>query len=410
MPGFGCEIPHGFDCSKEAYRDWLMREVDNVDGPVDLVAHDWGAIPALRVASLEPTLIRTWAVGGAPLDPEYEWHKVAKLWQTPEVGEQVMEKITPETLAPGLSRRRGSGRGRGGGGAPRRRDDEGGAFSRSIARASASARSGSAGLARVSARGLVLWGADDPYAAPVFGSRLAGRTGARLVAFPDCSRLVAARSGRTRWRRELEGSCGRGRQHEAPVIAGVVLAAGLARRMGRQKLLLQLQGKPVVRWAVERIIPHVEDVVVVTGTDDAAIRSGAGGAASPLRRESAPAGRPGTSIAVGVARPEAVDAGRDDRRSATSRESPIAVMRARCSRPSSARQGAVVAPVYRGVQGTPVVFSSRGLRRAARARRRPRRARGGGRASRARRGSSPSISAMPPDVDTPEDYAKLHVQ
>src|SRR4029434_1745550 len=30
------------------------------------------------------------------------WHKVAKLWQTPEVGEQVMEKITPETLAPGL--------------------------------------------------------------------------------------------------------------------------------------------------------------------------------------------------------------------------------------------------------------------------------------------------------------------
>ena len=62
----------------------------------------WLAILALRVASLEPTLIRTWAVGGAPLDPEYEWHKVAKLWQTPEVGEQVMEKVTPETLAPGL--------------------------------------------------------------------------------------------------------------------------------------------------------------------------------------------------------------------------------------------------------------------------------------------------------------------
>jgi len=49
------------------------------------------------------------------------------------------------------------------------------------------------------------------------------------------------------------------------VIAAVVLAAGLARRMGRQKLLLQLQGKAVVRWAVERIIGHVEDVVIVTG-------------------------------------------------------------------------------------------------------------------------------------------------
>ena len=64
LPGFGCEVPAGFDCSKEAYCDWLLREVDNVEGPVDLVAHDWGAILALRVASLEPTLIRTWAVGG----------------------------------------------------------------------------------------------------------------------------------------------------------------------------------------------------------------------------------------------------------------------------------------------------------------------------------------------------------
>ena len=70
LPGFGCEVPPGFDCSKEAYCDWLLSEVDNLGGPVDLVAHDWGAILALRVASLEPTLIRTWAVGGAPLDPE----------------------------------------------------------------------------------------------------------------------------------------------------------------------------------------------------------------------------------------------------------------------------------------------------------------------------------------------------
>jgi len=56
------------------------------------------------------------------------------------------------------------------------------------------------------------------------------------------------------------------------VIAAVMLAAGLARRMGRQKLLLQLQGKPVVRWSVEHIVSHVEDVVVVTGPDDTAIR------------------------------------------------------------------------------------------------------------------------------------------
>jgi pimeloyl-ACP methyl ester carboxylesterase len=185
LPGFGCEVPPGFDCSKEAYCDWLLSEVDNVGGPVDLVAHDWGAILALRVASLEPKLIRTWAVGGAPLDPEYEWHKVAKLWQTPEVGEQVMEKLTPETLAPSLVAA----------GVPAEDAAEAAlrvdaTMKRSIlALYRSGVRVGAEwehGLTRVGGRGLVLWGADDPYAAPVFGSRLASRTGARFVTYAEC--------------------------------------------------------------------------------------------------------------------------------------------------------------------------------------------------------------------------------
>jgi pimeloyl-ACP methyl ester carboxylesterase len=185
LPGFGCEVPSGFDCSKEAYCDWLLREMDNAGGPVDLVAHDWGALLALRVASLEPTLIRTWAVGGAPLDPEYEWHKVAKLWQTPEVGEQVMETITPETLAPSLVAA----------GVPAEAAAEAARHVDATMKASILAlyRSGvrvgaewEHGLARVGARGVVLWGADDPYAAPVFGRRLASRTGARFVTYAEC--------------------------------------------------------------------------------------------------------------------------------------------------------------------------------------------------------------------------------
>jgi pimeloyl-ACP methyl ester carboxylesterase len=185
LPGFGCEVPSGFDCSKEAYCDWLLSEVDNLGGPVDLVAHDWGAILALRVASLEPKLIRTWAVGGAPLDPDYEWHKVAKLWQTPEVGEQVMEKLTPETLAPGLVAA----------GVPAEDAAEAARHVDATMKRSILAlyRSGvrvgaewEHGLARVGGRGLVLWGGDDPYAAPVFGSRLASRTGARFVTYAAC--------------------------------------------------------------------------------------------------------------------------------------------------------------------------------------------------------------------------------
>jgi pimeloyl-ACP methyl ester carboxylesterase len=42
-------------------------------------------------------------------------------------------------------------------------------------------------LGRVPSRGLVLWGENDPYAAPVFGSRLASRTGARFLPFAGCS-------------------------------------------------------------------------------------------------------------------------------------------------------------------------------------------------------------------------------
>ena len=57
------------------------------------------------------------------------------------------------------------------------------------------------------------------------------------------------------------------------MIAAIVLAAGFARRMGRQKLLLELRGKPVVRWSVEAILPYVGDTVVVTGQDDQAVRA-----------------------------------------------------------------------------------------------------------------------------------------
>ena len=35
--------------------------------------------------------------------------------------------------------------------------------------------------------GLAFWGADDPYAAPTFGERLASHTRARFVQFPGCS-------------------------------------------------------------------------------------------------------------------------------------------------------------------------------------------------------------------------------
>ena len=84
------------------------------------------------------------------------------------------------------------------------------------------------------------------------------------------------------------------------MIAAVVLAAGFARRMGRQKLLLELEGKPVVRWTVENVLPHVDDCVVVTGQDDAAVRAALYGLAVRFAVNPRPQDGQGSSIAVGV--------------------------------------------------------------------------------------------------------------
>ena len=46
------------------------------------------------------------------------------------------------------------------------------------------------------------------------------------------------------------------------MISGIVLAAGAAERMGRQKLLLDLKGKPVLQWTLEAALGSKLDEVV----------------------------------------------------------------------------------------------------------------------------------------------------
>jgi pimeloyl-ACP methyl ester carboxylesterase len=103
LPGFGTAVTPGFDATKDAYAAWLVEQITASPAPVDLVGHDWGALLVLRAAMLRPDRVRSWAVGGAPLDAEYVWHRAAQLWQTPEVGEQVMERTTPAALERALA-------------------------------------------------------------------------------------------------------------------------------------------------------------------------------------------------------------------------------------------------------------------------------------------------------------------
>ena len=46
------------------------------------------------------------------------------------------------------------------------------------------------------------------------------------------------------------------------MISGIILAAGAAQRMGRQKLLLDLKGKPVLQWVLEAALSSELDEVV----------------------------------------------------------------------------------------------------------------------------------------------------
>src|SRR3989442_12421164 len=84
------------------------------------------------------------------------------------------------------------------------------------------------------------------------------------------------------------------------MIAGIVLAAGFARRMGRQKLVLSLRGTPIVRLSVEAMAPHVEDLIVVTGQDEAGGREALAGLPLPFAPNPRPPHRQGASTAAGA--------------------------------------------------------------------------------------------------------------
>jgi pimeloyl-ACP methyl ester carboxylesterase len=185
LPGFGSPPPDGFAATKEAYVDWLLGVMAAQGEPVDLVGHDWGGMLVVRAASLRPDLVRTWAAGAACVDPDYEWHETARVWQTPEQGEAFMEMMTADAMTVGFEAA----------GVPA--DDAAVAAGRIdatmkrciLALYRSAVHAGTEwtpDLARIPARGTVLWGEDDMYASARFGERLAERTRARFVGLAGC--------------------------------------------------------------------------------------------------------------------------------------------------------------------------------------------------------------------------------
>jgi pimeloyl-ACP methyl ester carboxylesterase len=99
-PGFGAPVPDGFAATMTGYRDWLIAELETIEGPVDLVGHDWGGGHVLNAAMARPDLMRTW-VSDVPgvFDSGYVWHDLAQQWQTSEVGEAVVAGMVGMSVA-----------------------------------------------------------------------------------------------------------------------------------------------------------------------------------------------------------------------------------------------------------------------------------------------------------------------
>lgn len=105
LPGFTGPLPAGFPATKEAYADWAVAQAEALfaaHGPIDIIGHDWGALIAQRAAMLRPDLFRSWAVSNAVIDPDYRGHRIARIWNTPILGEIFMAISRPAALAKGL--------------------------------------------------------------------------------------------------------------------------------------------------------------------------------------------------------------------------------------------------------------------------------------------------------------------
>jgi pimeloyl-ACP methyl ester carboxylesterase len=92
LPGFGRSAKRGdLDFSIPGYDRFLERFLAHVGVErVRLVVHDWGAA-ALAFAQRFPERIeRLVVLDAVPLLPGYRWHRIARVWRTPLLGEALM--------------------------------------------------------------------------------------------------------------------------------------------------------------------------------------------------------------------------------------------------------------------------------------------------------------------------------
>ncbi len=190
LPGFGESVkagtfPYsiaGFEGFIERFLDWRGLE------RVNLVMHDWGAA-ALAFAERAPGRVeRIVLINALPLFDGYEWHRAARVWRTPVLGELAMGSLTPRLLRRAL---------RGANAEPIPESELRAMYvgmdfgtQRAILRLYRSVKTGTlaaagAGLRELDAPALIVWGELDPYiparAAAQYAEALGGESRVELL-------------------------------------------------------------------------------------------------------------------------------------------------------------------------------------------------------------------------------------
>ncbi|MEA2152633.1 MAG: hypothetical protein QOI18_866 [Solirubrobacteraceae bacterium] len=100
LPGFGRSgKPGSLHFTIEEYADFLESFLALVGVErVSMVVHDWGAV-GLAFAQRHPERIeRLVVINAVPLLPGYRWHRTARIWRTPVLGELAMGAINERVL------------------------------------------------------------------------------------------------------------------------------------------------------------------------------------------------------------------------------------------------------------------------------------------------------------------------
>lgn len=106
LPGFGASDKlASFEYSIDGYARWLrafadLRELDRFA----LVVHDWGAAGLALAQAIPERIERLTICSAVPLLPGYRWHRIARLWRTPVVGELAMGFTFKLTIGQALAR------------------------------------------------------------------------------------------------------------------------------------------------------------------------------------------------------------------------------------------------------------------------------------------------------------------